>query len=127
YFPLAYMTLRGVLENINTSLEENAFSMGGSRWHVFRTITVPLAIPGIANSLLLVFSASLADFATPLVLAGHQFPVLPTQAYLQITGLFDLRGGAALSFILLVPSLLVFVLQRYWVSRKSYVTVTGKS
>lgn len=127
YFPLAYMTLRGVLENINTSLEENAFSMGGSRWHVFRTITVPLAIPGIANSLLLVFSASLADFATPLVLAGHQFPVLPTQAYLQITGLFDLRGGAALSFILLVPSLLVFILQRYWVSRKSYVTVTGKS
>lgn len=127
YFPLAYMTLRGVLENINTSLEENAFSMGGSRWHVFRTITVPLAIPGLANALLLVFSASLADFATPLVLAGHQFPVLPTQAYLQITGLFDLRGGAALSFILLVPSLLVFVLQRYWVGRKSYVTVTGKS
>ena len=127
YFPLAYMTLRGVLENINTSLEENAFSMGGSRWHVFRTITLPLAIPGIANSLLLVFSASLADFATPLVLAGHQFPVLPTQAYLQITGLFDLRGGAALSFILLVPSLLVFILQRYWVGRKNYVTVTGKS
>lgn len=127
YFPLAYMTLRGVLENINPSLEENAFSMGGSRWHVFRTVTLPLAVPGIANSLLLVFSASLADFATPLVLAGHQFPVLPTQAYLQITGLFDLRGGAALSFILLVPSLLVFLLQRYWVSRKHYVTVTGKS
>lgn len=127
YFPLAYMTLRGVLENTNTSLEENAFSLGGSRWHVFRTVTLPLAIPGIANSLLLVFSASLADFATPLVLAGHQFPVLPTQAYLQITGLFDLRGGAALSFILLVPSLLVFLLQRYWVGRKHYVTVTGKS
>lgn len=127
YFPLAYMTLRGILENINPSLEENAFSMGGSRWHVFRTVTLPLSVPGIANSLLLVFSASLADFATPLVLAGHQFPVLPTQAYLQITGLFDLRGGAALSFILLVPSLLVFLLQRYWVNRKHYVTVTGKS
>ncbi|NLL48174.1 MAG: iron ABC transporter permease [Firmicutes bacterium] len=127
FFPLAYMTLRGVLENIDLSLEENAFSMGGSRWHVFRTVTLPLAIPGIANSLLLVFSASLADFAIPLVLAGHQFPVLPTQAYLQITGLFDLQGGASLSFILLVPSLLVFVLQRYWVSRKHYVTVTGKS
>lgn len=127
YLPLAYLTLRGVLANINPSVEDAAFSMGGSRWHVFRTVTLPLAVPGVANSLLLVFSASLADFATPLVLAGHQFPVLPTQAYLQITGLFDLRGGAALSFILLVPSLLVFVLQRYWVSRKSYVTVTGKS
>ena len=52
--------------------------------------------------------------------------MLPTQAYLQITGLFDLRGGAALSFVLLVPALVVFVLQRYWVSRRFYVTITGK-
>jgi len=56
----------------------------------------------------------------------HQFPVLPTQAYLQITGLFDLRGGAALSLVLLVPALIVFIVQRYWVGRRQYVTVTGK-
>lgn len=127
YFPLAYMTLRGVLANIDTSIQDAAFSLGSSRWHVFRTVTLPLSVPGIANAFLLMFSASLADFATPLVLAGHKFPVLPTQAYLQITGLFDLRGGAVLSFILLIPSLIVFALQRYWVERKSYVTVTGKS
>src|SRR5205814_9956329 len=83
-------------------------------------------VPGIANAFLLLFAASLADFATPLILAGNQFPVLPTQAYLQITGLFDLRGGAALSFALLLPALAVFLLQRYWVSRRYYVTVTGK-
>jgi iron(III) transport system permease protein len=52
--------------------------------------------------------------------------VLPTQAYLQITGLFDLRGGAALSLSLLFPALAVFLLQRYWVGRRFYVTVTGK-
>src|SRR5206468_8279083 len=92
----------------------------------FRTVTLPLAIPGLANAFLLLSAASLADFATPLILAGNQFPVLPTQAYLQITGLFDLRGGAALSFVLLVPALMVFLLQRYWVSRRFYVTVTGK-
>lgn len=127
YMPLAYMTLRGVLAAINPSVEEAAFSIGSSRWRVFRTVTLPLTTPGLASAVLLVFSASLADFATPLVLAGHRFPVLPTQAYLQITGLFDLRGGAALSFILLVPSFIVFVLQRYWVGRKSYVTISGKS
>ena len=65
-----------------------------------------VASPGLANAFLLLFAASLADFATPLILAGNQFPVLPTQAYLQITGLFDLRGGAALSFVLLVPALI---------------------
>jgi iron(III) transport system permease protein len=53
--------------------------------------------------------------------------VLPTQAYLQITGLFDFKGGAVLSFALLVPAAAVYLLQRYWVGRGAYVTVTGKA
>jgi len=126
YFPIAYLTLRPLLAAIDSNLEGMALSLGASRARVFRTVTLPLCVPGLANAFLLLFAASLADFATPLILAGNQFPVLPTQAYLQITGLFDLRGGAALSLVLLVPSLAVFLLQRYWVSRRYYVTVTGK-
>ncbi|CAG1006520.1 Molybdenum transport system permease protein ModB [Burkholderiales bacterium] len=126
YFPIAYLTLRPLLAAIDSNVEGMALSLGASRWRVFRTVTLPLCVPGLANAFLLLFAASLADFATPLILAGNQFPVLPTQAYLQITGLFDLRGGAALSLVLLVPALAVFLLQRYWVSRRYYVTVTGK-
>ena len=126
YFPIAYLTLRPILAAIDSNIEGMAFSLGASRWRVFRTVTLPLAVPGLANAFLLLFAASLADFATPLILGGNQFPVLPTQAYLQITGLFDLRGGAALSFVLLLPALIVFLLQRYWVSRRFYVTITGK-
>ncbi|MFO1304981.1 MAG: iron ABC transporter permease [Burkholderiales bacterium] len=126
YFPIAYLTLRPLLAAIDSNVEGMALSLGASRMRVFRTVTLPLTVPGIANAFLLLFAASLADFATPLILAGNQFPVLPTQAYLQITGLFDLRGGAALSFVLLLPALIVFVVQRYWVSRRFYVTVTGK-
>jgi iron(III) transport system permease protein len=126
YFPIAYLTLRPILAAIDSNIEGMALSLGASRARVFRTVTLPLAVPGLANAFLLLFAASLADFATPLILAGNAFPVLPTQAFLQITGLFDLRGGAALSFVLLVPALVVFLLQRYWVSRRYYVTVTGK-
>ncbi|MDP1841341.1 MAG: iron ABC transporter permease [Reyranella sp.] len=126
YFPIAYLTLRPILAAIDPNLEEMAFSLGGSRWRIFRTVTVPLAVPGFANAFLLLFAASLADFATPLILAGNSFPVLPTQAYLQITGLFDFKGGAVLSLILLVPAVAVFLLQRAWVGRRTYVTVTGK-
>ncbi len=126
YFPIAYLTLRPILAAIDPNVEDMALSLGASRWRVFRTVTLPLAVPGFANAFLLLFAASLADFATPLILAGNSFPVLPTQAFLQITGLFDLRGGAALSFVLLVPALVVFMLQRFWVSRRFYVTVTGK-
>jgi iron(III) transport system permease protein len=127
YFPLAYLTLRPILAGIDANVEDMAFSLGGSRWRVFRTITLPLAVPGFANAFLLLFAASLADFATPLILAGNSFPVLPTQAYLQITGLLDFKGGAVLSFALLVPAAAVYLLQRYWVGRRSYVTITGKA
>jgi iron(III) transport system permease protein len=127
YFPIAYLTLKGVLANIDPNLEDSGFSLGARRWRVFRTVTVPLAAPGLANSFLLLSAASLADFATPLILGGTRFPVLPTQAFLQITGLYDMRGGAALSFLLLVPALAVFVAQRWWTERRSVVTVTGKA
>ena len=126
YFPIAYLALRPILAAIDSNIEGMAQSLGATRWRVFRTVTLPLSVPGLANAFLLLFAASLADFATPLILAGNQFPVLPTQAYLQITGLFDFRGGAVLSFTLLVPALIVFVLQRYWVGQRHYVTVTGK-
>src|SRR5712691_4959471 len=103
YFPIAYLTLKAVIANIDPNLEDSAFS--------------------------LVSAASLADFATPLILAGTKFPVLPTQAFLQITGLYDMRGGAALCFLLLVPALAIFAGQRRWLERRggSFVTVTGKA
>ena len=128
YFPIAYLTLKAVIANIDPNLEDSAFSLGGRRWRVFRTVTLPLATPGLANAFLLVSAASLADFATPLILAGTKFPVLPTQAFLQITGLYDMKGGAALCFLLLVPALAIFAGQRRWVEGRggSFVTVTGK-
>jgi len=126
YFPLAFLALRPLIAAIGGDLEEAAFSLGGSRWQVFRTVTLPLTLPGIGNAFLLIFAASLADFATPLILAGNNLPVLPTDAYLQITGMFDLKGGAVLSLLLLVPAGLVFFAQRYLVERRSYVTITGK-
>ncbi len=126
-FPVAFLTLSAVLSAIDPNLEDASLSLGRSRLGTFASVTVPLATPGLANAFLLLFASSLADFATPLVLAGHSFPVLPTQAYLQITGLHDLRGGAALSFLLLVPALIVYFLQRYWIGEKSYVTISGKS
>ncbi len=127
YFPVAFMVLAAVLDTMTASLDDAALSLGASSGRMFRTVTVPLSVPGIANAILLLFGSSLADFATPLILGGHTFPVLPTQAYLQITGMYDLRGGSSLSFLLLVPAFLVFLFQRALVGKKSYVTVTGKS
>jgi iron(III) transport system permease protein len=126
FFPVAYLTLRGVLESISPTLEDAAMDLGAGRWTVFRRVTLPLSAPGLASALLVLFIESLADFGNPLILGGSGFPVLSVQVYLQVTGMFDLAGGAALAVILLVPSVTAFLLQRYWIGRKRYVTVTGK-
>jgi iron(III) transport system permease protein len=126
FFPVAYITLRGVIESISPTLEDAALDLGGSRLKVFLKVTLPLAVPGIASSMLVLFIETLADFGNPLILAGSQFPILSVQAYLQIVGMWDLPKGSALALLLLVPSIAAYVLQKYWVSRKQYVTITGK-
>lgn len=83
YFPIAYLTLRPVLSAMGNTLDEMAMSLGSRRLHLFRTVTLPLAVPGLANAFLLLFACSLADFATPLILGRQPLPVLPTEAYLQ--------------------------------------------
>ncbi len=126
FFPVAYITLRGVLESISPTLEDAAMDLGGNRFKIFYKVTLPLSIPGIASSMLVLFVESLADFGNPLVLAGAQFPILSVQAYLEITGMGNFAKGSALAFILLVPSVSAYMIQKYWVSKKQYVTVTGK-
>jgi len=124
-FPIAYLTLAGVLQGLDATLEEAALDLNANRAAVFRTVTLPLAIPGILSAWLLVFTNSLADFANPLLLAGN-YRVLSVEAYIQVTGRNDLGGGAALSLLLLLPTLTAFFIQRNWVSKRSFITVTGK-
>jgi iron(III) transport system permease protein len=125
YGPTAFLVLHGVLQAIDPALEEASMDLGASRPRVFSTVTLPLAVPGIASAWLLVFIQSMADFGNPMIISGD-FRVLSVQAFLQITGMYDLSRGATLAVLLFIPTTVAFFLQKYWVSRKSYVTVTGK-
>jgi iron(III) transport system permease protein len=125
FFPVAYLVIRGLLERIDPSMEEAALSLGASKWHIFRTVTLPLLIPGIAGSFLLMFVESLADLGNPIMIGGN-VTVLSTQIWIAVNGEYDQQKGAALSLVLLLPTLTVYLLQRYWVSQKSYISVTGK-
>ncbi len=125
FFPVAYLIIRAMLERIDASMEEAALSLRASKFHIFRTITLPLLAPGIAASFLLLFVESLADLGNPLLLGGNS-PVLSTEIYLAVSGQFDQQKAAALSFVLLLPTLTVFLVQRYYISKRSYIAVTGK-
>lgn len=125
YFTVAYMNLKGMLQALDPALDEAATNLGASKWRIFRTVTVPMLIPGIAGSFLLLFVEAIADLGNPLVLGGN-YEVLATRIYVSIVGLYNTTAAAVLSVILLVPSLLVFIIQRYWISRTSVVSITGK-
>ena len=105
--------------------EEAAASLGASRMHIFRTVTLPLLIPGIAGSFLLLFVESLADLGNPLFIAGNK-TVLSAQIFLAVIGEYDYQKASALSLVLIIPTLFLFLAQRYYVNRRSYISVTGK-
>jgi iron(III) transport system permease protein len=125
FFSVAYLILRAMLERLNPSMEEAAASLGANRMHIFRTVTLPLLIPGIAGSFLLLFVESLADLGNPLFIAGNK-TVLSAQIFLAVIGEYDYQKASALSLILIIPTLVLFMVQRYYVNRRSYISVTGK-
>lgn len=125
FFSVAYLIIRAMLERLDPAMEEAALSLGASKFHIFRTVTLPLLIPGLAGSFLLLFVESLADLGNPLLIAGNT-TVLSAEIFLAVNGEFNQQKGAALSLVLLIPTLTLFLVQNYWVSRRSYISVTGK-
>ena len=88
------MMLKGLLKNIDPSLEEASRDMGASRWKVFTTVTLPLLLPGLGNAFLVTFIESVADFANPMMIGGS-LDTLATTIYLQVYRRPMTRRGAS--------------------------------
>jgi len=126
FTPIAFLVLIGVVEGVSPSMEEAAQTLRASRWHTFRTVSLPLMRPGLANAFLLGFIESMADFGNPLVLGGN-YDVLSTEIFFAIVGAQNDQGRAAvLAIVLLLFTLSAFYAQRRWLGKRSYVTKTGK-
>lgn len=126
FFPVCYLMLKGLLKNIDPSLEEAARNIGASRWKVFTSVTLPLLLPGLGNAFLVTFIESVADFANPMIIGGN-YDTLATSIYLQLTGAYDKSGATAMAVVLLFISMGLFILEKYWLERKSVATLTGKA
>lgn len=126
FTPAAYLVMLGVVQGISPTLEEAAQTLRAKPWTIFSTLTWPLMRPGLANSFLLGFVESLADFGNPLVLGGN-FEVLSTKIFFAVVGAATDQGRAAvLSLVLLTFTLAGFAIQQLWVGKKVYTTISGK-
>ena len=126
FFPVCYMMLKGLLKNIDPSLEEAARDMGASRWQVFTTVTWPLLLPGLGNAFLVTVMESIADFANPMMIGGN-VDTLATAIYMQITGNYDKKGAAAMAVVLLSITFIMFFVQKYVLEAKATATLSGKA
>ena len=126
FFPVCYMMMKGLLKNIDPSLEEAARDMGASRMKVFTSVTLPLLLPGLGNAFLVTFIESIADFANPMIIGGN-YNTLATTIYLQITSGYERENATAMAVVLLCITLAMFAVQKYYLESKTAATLTGKA
>jgi putative spermidine/putrescine transport system permease protein len=108
--PIAILSLVGVIETVDRSLEEAARGLGASPLQTFLRITLPLTLPGIAAASMLVFSSAVAAFVIPALMGGPTLIVLPTLIYQQMADTLEWGFGGAVATILLVVSTSLFLL-----------------
>src|SRR5262249_11312020 len=124
FLPQAYILLANVLGNIDSSLEEAAENLGAGTLRTLSRVTLALARPGLASAALIVFILCMTDFGNP-ILIGGRYNVLATEIYAQIIGMNNFAAGATMSVVLLVPCLLAYLANTYWVGTRSSVTRTA--
>jgi len=127
FYPIVMLNAFTAFINIDPTLEEQAENMGASGFKLFKSITLPLALPGIEAGALLVFILSLEDLGTPIVFVGSNAEKLLT--YQIFTKIFSPTGlivpeATALAVILLVTSMIVFLAIRKYVSLRAYATIS---
>ena len=126
FFPMASMLFTGLMKNLDTSMEEAARNLGASRFKVFTSITLPMLLSGIANAFLLSFTEAVTDFANPMILGGG-YKTLASQIYIQAVANYDMQTGTAVASFLLFVTVAIFIIQKAWLDKRSYVTLTGKA
>jgi iron(III) transport system permease protein len=126
FFPFAYQLIADVLSRSDARLEQAARNLGAGPWQVFRSVTLPLSGPGLGAAILTTAIYVLEDFGNPQLIGGG-FNVLPTQAYSLIEAFGDFTGAAAVSTILLLLALSLYVAKTSLDRGRSFVTVGGKA
>lgn len=115
--PLAIYIIRNYMLTIPNSLIEAARIDGASYYKIFWSLVLPLSMPAIASFAIFQFLWVWNDYLIAFIFVGQTSPVL-TYELLKLLGQYgqgwqDVAAGAFISLI--VPLLVFFGLQRYFV------------
>ncbi|MDD3997390.1 MAG: iron ABC transporter permease [Sphaerochaetaceae bacterium] len=128
YAPFAYIMIGGILRNMDANLEEAAMMLNTPRSRIITKITIPIVIPAVLSTFLLVFSSAMSSFAVPTFLGlPVRYQVLTTQLYRTMNGLNPGQGYSIAMIMILLGVSILAMNQKIIGLRKNYTTVTGKS
>ena len=120
--PLMYQNAKGAFQSVDPTLETAARTLGSSSFKVFRTVTMPLSIPGIVSGIVLTFARALGEFGATLMLAGNipgRTQTIPTAIYYSVvTGKEDEAMNLVVVMVLFSFAL-VFGLNM-WLKKKNH-------
>ncbi|ADO42469.1 binding-protein-dependent transport systems inner membrane component [Ketogulonicigenium vulgare Y25] len=104
FTPLAILTLKGAIEAIAPQVREAATTLGATPIRLFTQVTLPLLVPSLIVSAVLIFTGSLAAFATARLLGSERHMILPTLLHEKVMVSFDWAAGSVIAAVMLVLS-----------------------
>ena len=107
--PFMTLALAAALETIDQAIYEAARNLGARSTRLFLFVTLPLSLPGLVSGSVLVFTLAVSAYVTPRLVGGPTVKVVSVMIYEQSMTLLNLPLGSALSFLLLLVVLLLFV------------------
>ena len=129
YAPFAYILIGGILRNMDANLEEAATILKATRFKILRRITLPIVMPALLSTVLLVFASSVSSYTVPAFLGTKSgFMTLSLQMKSLINGSQYKGQGYVMATVLMLFSIIILMVNQFVTnSRRSFTTVTGKS
>jgi len=127
YTPYVYLFVIAPMRQMDPALEDAARVHGAGFWTTLRLVTIPLLFPALFSAALVVFVTSAGLFDVPLALASPRgIRTMPTEIFQLVQYPSDLGRAAAFGVIVMAVTVLLTVLQRRYLDRRRFETVTGK-
>ncbi len=128
YAPFAYILIGGILRNMDANLEEAATILKADRWRIIRKVTLPIVMPALISTVLLVFSSTMASYAVPVFVGSPgNFFVLSTMLRSLYSSSYSGQSYVMTMVLVMIGVGMLSLNQAVIGKRKSFTTVTGKS
>ena len=122
--PFVVRTLQPVLQDLESEVEEAAYSLGATRWQIFARVIFPALAPALLTGFMLAFARAVGEYGSVVFIAGNVPFVSEITPLLIITKLeqYDYNGAAAIAVVMLLVSFLLLLIinaAQAWMRRRS--------